>query len=347
LTFETLEGRLTGTIDSLLPLGHYDLKWWNEWWLRKVIAGKVVEALHVGVNLSGHADRFPGVQFDSYMLNEDELAAPGDYRLLEVDEPIVLPTNTHIRLLITADDVIHSFAVPQLGVKVDAVPGRLNQQGVFIKRRGSFYGQCSELCGVNHGFMPIVIKAVSMKEFVHWYLNKFDSLYPEYGMKLANKEEVSAFLKTGAYPASFVDLFPQDRLTVPELLVGDKTDSVFNLPHSTSLAMNTMLGFIVDRFLHAHPGVLELNWGLVQLDSTTPQLPFSPLEGVLSPLGKGIKGPLLDWTNPAIYKRVVISDPARFVKETNFLPSLWTLKAIKQISTSGSVEPLQAVKISS
>jgi cytochrome c oxidase subunit 2 len=116
----------------------------------------------------------PILGFDSYMVDEADLN-PGDYRLLEVDEPLVLPAHTHIRLLVTADDVIHSFAMPQLGIKVDAIPGRLNQQGFFLKRLGVFYGQCSELCGVNHGFMPIVIRAVPLGDFVHWYLSKLDS----------------------------------------------------------------------------------------------------------------------------------------------------------------------------
>lgn len=114
---------------------------------------------------------YPTVKFDSYMLSEEELKV-GDYRLLEVDEPVVLPLFTPVRLLVTSEDVIHSFAVPQLGVKVDAVPGRLNQQPFVIERDGTYYGQCSELCGVNHGFMPIVIKAIPFKDFFRWYIFK-------------------------------------------------------------------------------------------------------------------------------------------------------------------------------
>lgn len=96
--------------------------------------------------------------FDSYMLSEDELG-PGCLRLLEVDNALIVPTNTYIRFLVTAVDVLHSWAVPSLGIKVDAVPGRLNQMFTFIKRPGEFYGQCSEICGVNHGFMPIKLVA--------------------------------------------------------------------------------------------------------------------------------------------------------------------------------------------
>ena len=88
------------------------------------------------------------------------------FRLLEVDNRVVLPTRTHIRLLITSADVLHSWAVPSFGIKVDACPGRLNQASLFIKRPGLFFGQCSEICGVNHGFMPIVICATSKEVFL-------------------------------------------------------------------------------------------------------------------------------------------------------------------------------------
>jgi cytochrome c oxidase subunit 2 len=108
--------------------------------------------------------------YDSVMLSEDDLL-PGYHRLLDVDHQLILPTNVHIRVIVTASDVLHSFAVPSLGVKIDAVPGRLSQVPLFIKREGVFYGQCSELCGVNHGFMPIVIKAVSYDTFMNWYAN--------------------------------------------------------------------------------------------------------------------------------------------------------------------------------
>ena len=84
---------------------------------------------------------------------------PGEQRLYETDFPLVLPKFTHIRFMITSDDVIHSWAVPSLGIKVDAVPGRINHAHAYIKRSGVFYGQCSELCGVNHAFMPIQIIA--------------------------------------------------------------------------------------------------------------------------------------------------------------------------------------------
>jgi cytochrome c oxidase subunit 2 len=111
------------------------------------------------------------IVFDSYMIPEDDLEK-GGLRLLEVDNRVVLPVNTHIRLLITASDVLHSWTIPSFGVKVDGCPGRLNQMSLFIKREGVFYGQCSELCGVNHGFMPIVVEAVSLPKYIDWVKEK-------------------------------------------------------------------------------------------------------------------------------------------------------------------------------
>jgi heme/copper-type cytochrome/quinol oxidase subunit 2 len=88
----------------------------------------------------------------------------------------VLPTQTHIRVIITAADVIHCWAIPSLGVKLDACPGRLNQTSMFIKREGTFYGQCSEICGVNHGFMPIVVQGVSLEDYSTWVSDKLADL---------------------------------------------------------------------------------------------------------------------------------------------------------------------------
>ena len=113
------------------------------------------------------------ITFDSYMIPDDDLEL-GQLRLLEVDNRVVVPVNTHIRVVITAADVLHSWAVPSLGIKCDAVPGRLNQIPLFIKREGVFYGQCSELCGVNHAFMPIVVEAVSLENYISWVSNKLD-----------------------------------------------------------------------------------------------------------------------------------------------------------------------------
>lgn len=114
------------------------------------------------------------IVFDSYMIPEDELSE-GQLRLLDVDNRVIVPSNTHVRVVTTAADVLHSWAVPSLGVKMDACPGRLNQSDIFIKREGIYYGQCSEICGVNHGFMPIVVQAVSLDDYVSWISNKIAS----------------------------------------------------------------------------------------------------------------------------------------------------------------------------
>jgi len=108
-------------------------------------------------------------KFDSVMVPEADLET-GWLRLLEVDERLLLPVERQLRLFITASDVLHSFAVPSLGVKLDACPGRLNQVGLWIKRTGVYYGQCSEICGVHHAFMPIVIEAVEEDNYLKWLL---------------------------------------------------------------------------------------------------------------------------------------------------------------------------------
>jgi cytochrome c oxidase subunit 2 len=107
------------------------------------------------------------ISFDSYMVADKDLK-PGMKRLLEVDNQLIIPVDTNIRLLITAADVIHSFAVPALGFKQDSIPGRLRETWVRVNREGIYYGQCSEICGVNHAFMPIVIKVVSKENYKAW-----------------------------------------------------------------------------------------------------------------------------------------------------------------------------------
>nr|QZH57650.1 cytochrome c oxidase subunit II [Nemalecium lighti] len=111
------------------------------------------------------------VEFDSYMLPSSDLKK-GDFRLLEVDNKLVLPLNTPIRVIVSGADVIHSFAIPSLGVKADAIPGRLNQVNFYIKRPGIYFGQCSEICGSEHSFMPIVVNAVSSEKFFNWFINQ-------------------------------------------------------------------------------------------------------------------------------------------------------------------------------
>merc|ERR1719450_470888 len=99
-------------------------------------------------------------QFQSNLVADEDLK-PGMVRQLEVDKRLTVPTRTHIRFLVTAQDVLHAFSVPSLGMKADATPGRIHRINTFIQREGVFYGQCSELCGTLHGFMPIVVEAVS------------------------------------------------------------------------------------------------------------------------------------------------------------------------------------------
>ncbi len=105
--------------------------------------------------------------FDSNMIPTDELK-PGQIRLLATDTAVVVPVNATVRVLVTAADVLHAWAVPAFGVKIDAVPGRLNETWFKATREGTYYGQCSELCGANHGFMPIRVEVVSKSKFKAW-----------------------------------------------------------------------------------------------------------------------------------------------------------------------------------
>nr|YP_009349950.1 cytochrome c oxidase subunit 2 [Lipotactes tripyrga]AQM40124.1 cytochrome c oxidase subunit 2 [Lipotactes tripyrga] len=109
-------------------------------------------------------------EFDSYMIPSNEMPL-NNHRLLDVDNRTILPMNTQIRMLITAADVLHSWTIPAFGVKADATPGRLNQTNFLINRPGLFYGQCSEICGANHSFMPILIESINIKTFIKWMNN--------------------------------------------------------------------------------------------------------------------------------------------------------------------------------
>jgi len=105
---------------------------------------------------------FSHISYDSFILPTKSISN-GEFRLLEVDNRLVVPINTEIRLLVTASDVIHAWTIPALRIKADAIPGRLNQQRFTLRRAGVFYGQCSEICGANHSFMPIVLESVNIK----------------------------------------------------------------------------------------------------------------------------------------------------------------------------------------
>ena len=152
----------------------------------------------------------------SYMWPVEDLTDYSPLRLLEVDMPLVLPHSVNVKLIITAKDVLHSFAVPALGLKMDAVPGRLNQITVFIFQPGVYYGQCSELCGVNHGYMPIVIHAIS-----------FD-LYEEFLVKIAyaqQKESLEQLFGEEITAESLIDiqLWGKFRKFIEELILSSSS----------------------------------------------------------------------------------------------------------------------------
>lgn len=107
------------------------------------------------------------IEYDSYMLPEDDLQY-GKLRMLEVDNRLVVPVDTQIRFIMGSSDVIHNFAVPSLGLKVDSIPGRLNASSILIERQGTFFGMCSEICGAAHSIMPIVIEAVAPDQYIVW-----------------------------------------------------------------------------------------------------------------------------------------------------------------------------------
>nr|YP_001382323.1 cytochrome c oxidase subunit II [Sepia esculenta]BAF73651.1 cytochrome oxidase subunit II [Sepia esculenta] len=110
---------------------------------------------------------FMNIEFDSYMIPSNELSL-GEFRLLETDHHLILPMKTNTRIIVSSTDVIHSWTVPSMGVKVDAIPGRLNQLMLYPTKPGLYYGQCSEICGANHSFMPITLEIVNMNYFIKW-----------------------------------------------------------------------------------------------------------------------------------------------------------------------------------
>nr|YP_626676.1 cytochrome c oxidase subunit II [Hynobius chinensis]ABC56089.1 cytochrome c oxidase subunit 2 [Hynobius chinensis] len=129
---------------------------------------------HLTVKAIGHQwywsyefTNYEDLMFDSYMMPTQDLL-PGQFRLLEVDNRMVVPMESPIRMLISAEDVLHSWAIPSMGIKTDAIPGRLNQTTFIASRPGVYYGQCSEICGANHSFMPIVVEATPLNYFQSW-----------------------------------------------------------------------------------------------------------------------------------------------------------------------------------
>jgi cytochrome c oxidase subunit 2 len=143
--------------------------------MRVLYEGDVVPPADLTVKAIGHqwnwSYEYPdhgNFTFESFMLSDADALAAGEPRLLGVDNRVVVPVNKTVRVIVTAQDVIHSWAVPSFGVKMDAVPGRLNETWFRANREGVFYGQCSELCGVKHAFMPIVVEVVSQERFDAW-----------------------------------------------------------------------------------------------------------------------------------------------------------------------------------
>jgi cytochrome c oxidase subunit 2 len=141
--------------------------------LRTLHHEEIQEKYDMTIKIVGHqwywTYEYPGekIKFDSYMKKDDELV-DGDKRLLTVDNPIFVPKGKNVKIIVTAEDVIHSWAIPAFGVKKDAVPGRLNETWFRADETGVFYGQCSELCGLLHGFMPIEVHVVSDEDFATW-----------------------------------------------------------------------------------------------------------------------------------------------------------------------------------
>uniref|UniRef100_A0AAU8AUN4 Cytochrome c oxidase subunit 2 n=1 Tax=Pyrocoelia amplissima TaxID=370598 RepID=A0AAU8AUN4_9COLE len=113
---------------------------------------------------------FQEIEFESYMLPINE-SPSFSFRLLDVDNKLIVPFNSLIRMIITSTDVIHSWTIPSTGIKIDATPGRLNQTSIFFNRSGIFFGQCSEICGMNHSFMPIMVESISPLYFIKWIKN--------------------------------------------------------------------------------------------------------------------------------------------------------------------------------
>nr|YP_010235823.1 cytochrome c oxidase subunit II [Youtuus erythrus]QTD82441.1 cytochrome c oxidase subunit 2 [Youtuus erythrus] len=108
------------------------------------------------------------MEIESYMINKTK---KNEFRLLEVSNRMIIPFMTQTRMIISSSDVIHSWTIQPLGIKMDAIPGRLNQTSIMMKKPGIFFGQCSEICGMNHSFMPISLESINMKFFIKWMKN--------------------------------------------------------------------------------------------------------------------------------------------------------------------------------
>jgi hypothetical protein len=192
------------------------------------------------------------------MIPEEDLE-DGGLRMLEVDNRVILPELTHVRLVITASDVIHSFAVPSLGIKADAYPGRLNQVSVLINREGVFYGQCSEICGVLHSSMPIVIESVSLEKFLSW-------LDAQASLLLLSRQHVSSNTKK--------DLNNNQNVNVAMELWGKNLGSTVggrltriqgNMVKLSKSMLGVLVGLILsDGYLDSSRGSINARFGFTQ-----------------------------------------------------------------------------------
>jgi len=135
-------------------------------------------------------------EFDSLMVQDKDLK-PGELRLLSVDNEMVVPVNKVVHVLVTGADVIHSFSVPSFGIKIDAIPGRLNETWFKAEREGTYYGQCSQLCGRDHAYMPIAVHVVSEKEYSAW----LDTAKKKYAIDDGARPNPNAVAAAGGAPA--------------------------------------------------------------------------------------------------------------------------------------------------
>jgi cytochrome c oxidase subunit 2 len=142
-----------------------------------------------------------GIAFDSNMLTHEEADAKGEPRYLSVDNPMVIPVNKTVRVIVTASDVIHSWALASFGQKVDAIPGRLNEDWFNVDRPGVYYGQCSELCGKDHAFMPITLRAIPEAEFNAWVESAKTAGVVEANKRFAKLNARPGTLASAAQPA--------------------------------------------------------------------------------------------------------------------------------------------------
>nr|UQW93811.1 cytochrome c oxidase subunit 2 [Camellia sinensis] len=194
--------------------------------------------------------------FDSYTIPEDDPEL-GQSRLLEVDNRVVVPAKTHLRIIVTPADVPHSWAVPSSGVKCDAVPGRLNQTSISVQREGVYYGQCSEICGTNHAFTPIVVEAVSRKD---------------YGSRVSN-QLIPAKGETGAFP--FIISSPQE----PALMFCSGAGE--NLPFPASSPLPSIGGDSwSEKFYGAPPEASSSSTGVGPQAEPSPPLPRVETPGI-------------------------------------------------------------------